>query len=437
MDIKKPNILLMLSICLGMMSAFISCSKDDSIIEDADGDLDVLELTSFSSGKEFSFQPGGLGVSFNGKNNMVWSENDSLLVFAENGDEVSSAWFLAGHDVSSTSTDFKILDGKRLRGKKFTVVYNKNNKDITYLGYGKVSGLKIPLIQKVVRGSFDPTAVPMIGKIESDMETEQWSVTIRPICSFVKVVSEDTCNWLELRGAEDARLTSDNITVDYSGDEILLSTDNAMRSVILDGARNKETTFMAVLPGKVGKSLIAMMSDKNANEGYYCTQESLGDDYTFKRNVRHSGVKFNTDDTQKWQQLESKRLLKYNTKGENGKEYYTWQEAQDYVKAHPAFRIIHHDDFLNGNDRFYYTNSLRFNPSVGAYIDWHDLRYYFPVNGYKTESATDTFKLGDSSFTWLDLYGAAGHTEFTKNRTASFRRDTNNKNMYNLRLKIH
>lgn len=451
MTIKKLHILLTLSTCLWLGALLAGCSDDNiSPALSGDDDLQAVELESFTCKKEPLIET-GLGTSFDNKMNMVWSEDDSLLVFVENGQERDSAWFVATDIKGTSSSNFRNPEGKTLKGTRFTFVYNKDNATgITYEQFGVVSGLRIPQMQQKMKNNFDPKAAPMVGTVASDQATSNWAVTMRPVCSFVKYApaQKDTFSRVELTCSNGACLSSYNLKVDCSGNEMVITPLDQIHSVTLSGEENHDTTYIAVLPVKVGRSLVAMQSNEPWREGFYSEQLHLSDDYAFVRNTRHTGVNFATDSTQMWQRLDGLRLLKTNCMTKTIidqddqdsiiiKKYFSWTEAEDYLSLHPGLRMIEYNDFMDKRDQFKFANVLRYSPDqTAAYLNWNSVNHYFPLQGYLSTKSDNIIKDTILSRTWLDVNGESWYTQFDKNKNYEFKPEKSDTMMYNLRLKI-
>lgn len=417
---------------------FTGCCKD-SFIEEENTTEQGSNLTAPSrfTLKEFTTnKSGGSGaksrVEFTKDMHLVWSKNDTIIVFNEAND---SAWYTLSSTPGLTSGTFSRKAGG-FSGNQFTFVYNLGNgKNLEGDGYGKVKYVSVGKTQKAVAGSFDPTAVPMIGKAEvknSLRGDTLYDVTMSPICAYVKVSATRDWKIAKLFNTKKLPLCSTKIDIDYSGDSIAIKPkdDNSSDTIILENLKQGKDYYFAVLPAAVGDSIITSLT--NGDYGVVCIKPTDNKDLKFERNKLYIKIKF--EDGLKWNKLGKVRLLAENvdTLGTNKSgTFCTYKQANDYLAHNKHLRLLQQEELLDNEMIFIYKDRFN-NAGDKDILTWGEAKHEFLFEGYYANGGELQGK-GTAGRIWFIGENGAAYMEYKRDGNAGFQYDPSESSKYHLR----
>lgn len=173
-------------------------------------------------------------------NIIKWEEQDEISIF----DGTNNNKFVLSEGAGTSSGAFT---GSALPAEKYTAVYpytegaNLNND-------GSVSGVVLPYKQTATAGSFDPKAILMMSKSDSNDKTK---LKFKNAISFVKFNTDFDCSKVVLRPIDDNTPLAGKGTLKWIGDEPSIDFTNSTEksySITLSGTINAGTTYYIIIP---------------------------------------------------------------------------------------------------------------------------------------------------------------------------------------------
>lgn len=419
---------------LCVLLVFAGCAKEEADTPLYPEEEEEFLLTTVTASREMMMEENSLGTSLDSKMNLLWSAEDSLKVFAD-GDR--TATFVLTNGAGTTSGTFSCTGPMTLKNNEQVIlVYNRNNTDSLKYSDGKVHNVVVSPVQKAVSGSFDCSAVPMVG-VATIKDGVLSNFRMKPLCAYVQVKTDASWRSVELSNTGGVPLCSKNLSVSYSGNEPVLTPKDTLVSVLLNTSELKvsDTCYLAVLPGKVGSTLEVKKTDGDGKV-YKHAQDFLPSSYSFVRNKWYTKLDFSKDI--EWQNLDGIKLKTYNVGGNasaGAGTFFSWKDAQNEAASHPGYRMLNYSDLFREDGTFRYPYNMSYDRlKVAARLNWERNGHYFYLSGYIEDGASKGS--GDYTKIWLNHEGMPACAIFDRYPNCSLDNDpkTDDNTKYHLRL---
>lgn len=221
-----------------MFLAFTACSSEENN-ESENVSNSIVEMVpmTFKVSNESESDTRAL---IDANNIIKWEEQDEISIF----DGTNNNKFVLSEGARTSSGAFT---GSALPAEKYTAVYpytegaNLNND-------GSVSGVVLPYKQRATAGSFDPKAILMMSKSDSNDKTK---LKFKNAISFVKFKTDFDCSKVVLRPIDDNTPLAGKGTLKWIGDEPSIDFTNSTEksySITLSGTINAGTTYYIIIP---------------------------------------------------------------------------------------------------------------------------------------------------------------------------------------------